>query len=130
MAQRLRYRGSRKPGGVTHEDECKTRAPSWSWRKRDPRLRCPHAIHPDLCSCRNCFCFIGSCGSAATYNVGPGQTYASIGAVPLATLMPGDVVRIHYRAQPYREKWLIYTAATAATRVPTAKERCTSTTIL
>ncbi|MCC6464928.1 MAG: polysaccharide-degrading enzyme, partial [Planctomycetes bacterium] len=44
---------------------------------------------------------------AATYNVGPGQTYTTIGAVPWATLAAGDVVRIHYRATPYAEKWVL-----------------------
>src|SRR5688572_10087140 len=52
--------------------------------------------------------------SAAIYNVGPGQTYGSIGAVPLATLQPGDTVRIHYRATPYKEKWVICRQGTAA----------------
>jgi PKD repeat protein len=51
---------------------------------------------------------------AATYDVGPGQPYASIGAVPLATLQPGDTVRIHYRATPYKEKWVIARQGTAA----------------
>lgn len=45
--------------------------------------------------------------AAATYDVGPGQPLATIGAVPWATLGPGDVVRIHWRAEPYREKWVI-----------------------
>lgn len=45
--------------------------------------------------------------AAATYNVGPGQTYTSIGAAPWATLAPGDIVRIHWRATPYAEKWVI-----------------------
>src|SRR5262245_37463954 len=51
---------------------------------------------------------------ATIYNVGPGQPYASIGAVPLATLQPGDTVRIHYRATPYKEKWVICRQGTAA----------------
>lgn len=51
---------------------------------------------------------------ATTYNVGPGQSYATIGAVPLATLQPGDTVRIHYRATPYKEKWVICRQGTAA----------------
>src|SRR6185436_4112145 len=51
---------------------------------------------------------------AAIYEVGPGQTYASIGATPLATLQPGDTVRIHYRATPYKEKWVICLQGTAA----------------
>ncbi|MCC6150995.1 MAG: fibronectin type III domain-containing protein [Planctomycetes bacterium] len=45
--------------------------------------------------------------AAATYNVGPGQPLSTIGAVPWATLGPGDIVRIHYRATPYAEKWVL-----------------------
>src|SRR5262245_58752069 len=52
--------------------------------------------------------------AAAVYDVGPGQPYASIGAVPLATLLPGDTVRIHYRSTPYKEKWVICRQGTAA----------------
>jgi len=50
---------------------------------------------------------------AATYNVGPGQTLATVGAVPWATLQPGDKVNIHYRATPYREKFVICRQGTA-----------------
>ncbi|MBE7491936.1 MAG: fibronectin type III domain-containing protein [Planctomycetes bacterium] len=45
--------------------------------------------------------------AAATYNVGPGQPLSTIGAVPWATLGPGDVVRIHWRSTPYAEKWVL-----------------------
>jgi hypothetical protein len=48
------------------------------------------------------------------YHVGPGQTYASIGAVPWYSLQPGSTVYIHYRATPYKEKFLISTRGTAA----------------
>lgn len=51
---------------------------------------------------------------ATTYDVGPGQAYTSIGAVPWHTLAAGDTVRIHYRATPYREKWVICRQGTAA----------------
>src|SRR5262245_53014367 len=44
---------------------------------------------------------------AAIYDVGPGQPLASIGAVPWESLGPGDVVRIHWRATPYKEKFVI-----------------------
>jgi hypothetical protein len=44
---------------------------------------------------------------AVTYNVGTNQTYTSIGAVPWESLAAGDVVRIHYRSTPYKEKWVI-----------------------
>jgi len=45
--------------------------------------------------------------AAATYNVGPGQTFANIGDVSWETLVAGDIVRIHYRATPYAEKWVM-----------------------
>lgn len=48
-----------------------------------------------------------SCLAAATYEVGPGQAHTAIGTVPWESLAAGDTVRIHYRAEPYREKWVI-----------------------
>ena len=53
-------------------------------------------------------------GVAATYEVGPGKPYTSIGAVPWATLAPGDTVLIHWRSTPYKEKWVICRQGTAA----------------
>jgi PKD repeat protein len=50
---------------------------------------------------------------SATYNVGPGQALATIGAVPWATLQPGDTVRIHYSPTPYRQKFVICRQGTA-----------------
>jgi parallel beta-helix repeat protein len=52
--------------------------------------------------------------SGAIYEVGPGKPYSTIGAVPWATLQPGDTVRIHYRSTPYREKWVICRQGTAS----------------
>lgn len=52
--------------------------------------------------------------AAATYDVGPGQPLATIGAAPWATLQPGDVVNIHWSPTPYREKWVIARQGTAA----------------
>ncbi len=57
---------------------------------------------------------VAPCAWAATYNVGPGQPLASIGAAPWATLQPGDTVRIHWRSTPYKEKWVICRQGTAA----------------
>lgn len=60
---------------------------------------------------------VAVCGSptfATTYNVGPGQTYANIGAVPWESLDAGDVVQIHWRSTPYVEKWLIGGQGTVA----------------
>ena len=47
------------------------------------------------------------CAFAVTYEVGPSETYTSIGAVPWESLGAGDTVRIHYRSNPYKEKWVI-----------------------
>ncbi|MFN8633050.1 MAG: hypothetical protein U0893_04285 [Chloroflexota bacterium] len=43
-------------------------------------------------------------GSGKAYEVGPGQALASLGEVPWESLAAGDTVRIHFRAEPYREK--------------------------
>lgn len=53
-------------------------------------------------------------GTNRTFNVGTGQTYASLGAVPWGTLTAGDTVRVHYRSTPYKEKILISGRGTAA----------------
>jgi hypothetical protein len=45
--------------------------------------------------------------SPATYEVGPGKTYGSIGEVPWEGMRAGDQVRIFWRPEPYREKWVI-----------------------
>lgn len=43
----------------------------------------------------------------AVYEVGPSKGLASIGQVPWERLLPGDVVRIHWREKPYKEKWVL-----------------------
>jgi len=50
---------------------------------------------------------------AATYEVGPGKAYGSIGAVPWESLAAGDTVLIHARAEPYAEKWVVNARGTA-----------------
>ena len=44
---------------------------------------------------------------AAVYEVGASKKYADIGSVPWETLAAGDVVRIHWREEPYHEKWVL-----------------------
>jgi len=51
---------------------------------------------------------------ATTYEVGPGKSLANIGDVPWEALAAGDTVLIYARPQPYREKWVISRAGTAA----------------
>ncbi len=51
---------------------------------------------------------------AFVYEVGPGQPLANIGDVPWESLSPGDSVFIHYRSQPYHEKWVIDRSGTAS----------------
>jgi hypothetical protein len=50
---------------------------------------------------------------ATIYDVGPGRALAAIAEVPWASLQPGDLVQIHYRPEPYREKWVIGRSGTA-----------------
>lgn len=58
--------------------------------------------------------FWGHLVFATDYHVGPSQTYLSIGAVPWASLQPGDRVYIHWRSLPYKEKWVINRQGTLA----------------
>lgn len=44
---------------------------------------------------------------AAVYEVGPNQALSDIGSVPWEGLVPGDTVRIHWRSQAYKEKWVL-----------------------
>lgn len=44
---------------------------------------------------------------AATYEVGVGKPFSNIGDVPWENLRAGDQVLIHWRQQPYKEKWVI-----------------------
>jgi len=60
------------------------------------------------------YCGVIGVASAADFHVGGGQPFSSIGAVSWHTLQPGDTVWIHWRAAPYREKWVIGLQGTAA----------------
>ncbi|HMO79961.1 MAG TPA: putative Ig domain-containing protein [Pyrinomonadaceae bacterium] len=51
--------------------------------------------------------------SGAVYEVRPGTAMTTIAQVPWATLQPGDTVLIHWRAEPYKEKWVICRQGTA-----------------
>jgi hypothetical protein len=48
----------------------------------------------------------------ATYNVGAGLAYSTIGAVPWNNLQPGDVVNINWQANPYHEKIILSNSGT------------------
>jgi len=43
-------------------------------------------------------------GSGRTLDLGPGRPYTDAAAVPWLSLRRGDVVNVHYRAEPYRVK--------------------------
>ena len=51
---------------------------------------------------------------ASTYEVGPGKPFSAVGEVPWEALQPGDTVLIHARPEPYREKFVVCRAGTAA----------------
>lgn len=59
--------------------------------------------------------FAGAAGAAwgVDYEVGPGKKFAALAEVPWAKLAPGDVVSIHWRAEPYREKFVLCVRGTA-----------------
>ena len=44
---------------------------------------------------------------AIVYHIGEGLEYTAIGDVPLESIKAGDSVMIHFRAEPYCEKWVI-----------------------
>lgn len=52
--------------------------------------------------------------AALVYDVGPAHPYPAIGEVPWESLAPGDTVRIHHRAEPYHEKWVLCRSGTSA----------------
>jgi len=49
---------------------------------------------------------------SAVYEVGPGKEFERIGQVPLDTLEPGDIVKIYYKSEPYREKFILRRSGT------------------
>ncbi|MCF6306364.1 MAG: T9SS type A sorting domain-containing protein [Flavobacteriaceae bacterium] len=54
---------------------------------------------------------------ATDYHVGLSQPLTTISEVPWATLNAGDRVYIHWRATPYKEKWVINRQGTAQNRI-------------
>jgi len=62
------------------------------------------------------FLFVSS-AHATVYNVGPGQTYTSIGSVPWESLHAGDTVNIYWRSTPYYEKWDVGVVGTSGSPV-------------
>ena len=49
---------------------------------------------------------VAGAAGAVDYHVGPGQPLAAVGDVPWESLAAGDRVFIHWRATPYKEKWV------------------------
>lgn len=53
------------------------------------------AVYPSRSGC--------GAGEGTTFDVGPGQPYATLKAVPWLSLLPCDTVNIHYSPTPYRD---------------------------
>lgn len=49
---------------------------------------------------------------SAIYEVGPGMKYRNIANVPMDSLEPGDIVKIHRKNEPYHEKLIIRRSGT------------------
>jgi hypothetical protein len=47
------------------------------------------------------------------YEVGPGKKLTALAEVPWEKLAPGDVVAVHWRAEPFREKFVLCVRGTA-----------------
>src|SRR5258707_603140 len=56
--------------------------------------------------------FVACAASAGEYEVGSGKKCAALADVPWEKLAPGDVVSIHWRAEPYREKFVLCVCGT------------------
>ena len=65
-------------------------------------------------SARCLLLLIPSLLTAKLYEVGPNQAMPTPEEVPWESLGPGDTVRIHWRAEPYRNKWVICRQGTQA----------------
>lgn len=65
------------------------------------------------CFVSSLLCFPAIAG-AAVFEVGPGKAYATPNDVAWESIAGGDEVRIHWRAEPYKSKWVICAAGTAA----------------
>ena len=61
--------------------------------------------------------FLTNVAVATDYHIGPGQPLTNISDAPWATLNAGDNVYIHWREQPYREKWVINRQGTASQHI-------------
>ena len=59
------------------------------------------------------FLFAAVSVKATVYEVKPNTPLDTIAEVPWATLQPGDTVLIHWKATPYKEKWVICRQGTA-----------------
>ncbi len=60
-------------------------------------------------------CLVAATAAATDYEVGESAgMLASIGEVPWESLLPGDRVLIHWRSNPYLEKWVLCRQGTAA----------------
>ena len=55
--------------------------------------------------------------AAATYDVGPGYAKVNLRDVPWKSLLPGDIVNIHYKPGGYHEKIQISASGTAAQHI-------------
>lgn len=53
------------------------------------------------------FLFAPEVAKATIYEVKPNTSLDTIAEVPWATLQPGDLVLIHWKSTPYKEKWVI-----------------------
>lgn len=54
---------------------------------------------------------------ATVYNVGPGMQFSEVSDVPWESVGPDTLVRIHWRAEPYRAKWVLNAIGTQSSPI-------------
>lgn len=71
------------------------------------RLRSQDYTRILICLACGLFCLFTAEVEATVYEVGPGKKYSLVEKVPWESLVAGDEVQIHWRAQPYHTKWVL-----------------------
>jgi uncharacterized protein YjiK len=54
---------------------------------------------------------------SAIYEVGPGRQYGEISDVPWESMAPDSLIKIYWRSEPYRAKWVLNIAGTMSSPV-------------
>lgn len=95
-AARLRPRDTTTPGSSTPVPSTPVARSAPDWNVYEAPTNWDYqAVYPSRSAC--------AVGEGMTWDVGPGKTYTRLRDVPWLTLLPCDIVNIHYSATPYTD---------------------------